>query len=131
MNYLAVDYGQKRIGIARSVGWLAEPVKIITQSETAIDQIVELCKEFQIEEIVFGLSEGEMAEETQAFAQVLEQKVNLPIQFFDETLSSKEVQQMILASGKKMKDRQQPIDHFAAAHVLQQFLDGQTRLTLE
>lgn len=124
MNYLAIDYGKKRIGIARSVGWLAEPVSIIQHTPQSISQIALLCKEYPIDEIVFGLSEGEMAEETKVFANSLQEKVKLPIHFFDETMSSKEVQQMIRDSGKKMKDRQAPIDHYAAAHVLQQFLDS-------
>lgn len=123
MNYLAIDYGQKRIGIARSVGWLAEPVTIVHNTPDSIKHIAELCAEYQINEIVFGLSEGAMAEETKSFAHLLEEKVKLPIHFFDETMSSKEVEQMIRESGKKMKDRQAPIDHYAAAHVLQQFLD--------
>ncbi|MEO8581340.1 MAG: Holliday junction resolvase RuvX [Patescibacteria group bacterium] len=125
MNYLGIDYGTKRIGIARSVGWLAEPVIIVHQNADAIDQIVALCKEYQIDEIVCGVSEGEMAEATKVFAHALKEQVNLPIHFMDETMSSKEVQKMILASGKKMKDRQEPIDHYAAAHILQQFLEEQ------
>lgn len=124
MNYLSIDYGQKRIGIARSLGWLAEPVEIVPQNEHAVERIEALCKEFQIEEIVCGLSEGEMAEETKVFADSVKNKLNLPIHFMDETMSSKEVEKMIRSSGKKMKDRQAPIDHYAAAHILQQFLDG-------
>ena len=123
MNYLAIDYGQKRIGIARSVGSFAEPVSIIHNNAEALKHIAELCAEFQIDEIVSGLSEGQMAEETKVFANELAEKVNLPIHFFDETMSSKEVEKMIRESGKKMKDRGEPIDHYAAAHVLQQFLN--------
>jgi putative Holliday junction resolvase len=124
MNYLAIDYGKKRIGIARSIGWLAEPVKIIQHTQGALDEIAALCREYQIDELICGVSEGEMADETMAFAKILQDKVKLPLHFFDETMSSKEVEQMIRSSGKKMKDRGQPIDHFAAAHILQQYLDG-------
>jgi putative Holliday junction resolvase len=124
MNYLAIDYGTKRIGLARSIGWLAEPMMILSYSDKVVEQIYDLCKEYQIDELVVGISEGEMAEETKAFAEILKKKVELPLHYVDETLSSKEVTEMVRQSGKKMKDRREPIDHFAAAHVLQQFLDS-------
>jgi putative Holliday junction resolvase len=125
MNYLGIDYGRKRIGLARSIGWMAEPMMIIHNSEETIRQIAEICDEYGIEELVFGLSEGEMAEETKVFAKEVSEEVQLPIHYIDETMSSKEVAQLVRAAGKKMKDRQAPIDHYAAAHILQLFLDTQ------
>lgn len=127
MKYLAIDYGTKRIGVALSYGHLAEPLTIIENTSDVHQKIIDVCDENQVTDIVFGISEGDMAQMTRDFAAVVAEKTQLPIHFFDETMSSKEVESILRGSGKGMKQRSQPIDHYAAAHVLQQFLDAHLR----
>lgn len=124
-NYLSIDYGTKRIGIARSISTFADPLAIIPNNEQTLDKISEYCREFQIDEILFGLSDHQMAEETKQFAQKIKVKLHLPIHFFDESFSSKEVIKLIQQSGKPMLKRQEPIDHYVAAYILEQFLEQQ------
>lgn len=121
MNILCLDFGLKRIGVARSIAGFAEPVKIVMNSETAVDELAQLCQEFQIEKIVFGLSEQQMAKLTQEFAQTLATRTNLTMDFIDETLSSQEVESKI-RSQRRIKPGE-GVDHYVAAYLLEQYLE--------
>lgn len=120
---LAIDFGTKRIGLAISVATLADPLKIIPNNEQTISEIKKIIEEESIKQILLGLSEQEMAEKIKVFAKLLEKEINLPIIFYDETLSSKETHQKINLSHMKKSKKRQPIDHYAASHFLQEWLD--------
>ncbi len=123
---LAIDYGTVRIGLAISRGSLAEPLLIWSSNQLALfDNIARVCKEENVWKIIVGLSENEMAEKTKEFVEELKQHTNVPIEFVDETLSSHTVHQKVLETGMKQSQRQQPIDHLAAAEFLQEYLDSQ------
>jgi len=122
-QYLAIDYGTERIGVALNREWLAEPAAIFP-TKTAIPQIVSLVQKEKIEVILIGIADGKMAEEARKLA--IELKKLLPKVKFeevDETLSSVETHKKLLHSGMPMKRRREPIDHFAAAAILQEYLD--------
>lgn len=121
---LALDYGTKRIGVAVSYDFLAEPLEIVPNDEHTFSRIQQLCQDHQIEKIVIGLSARDMADETRKFAQKLEKVVTIPIEFFDESYSSQQVQQKLIDSGSRQSRRQMPIDDLAAAHFLQEYLDS-------
>jgi putative holliday junction resolvase len=123
MIYLCFDYGLARIGVARSYGTLAEPLQIVANDEQMWDNIANLVKEHQPDRVVVGVSEGQMEQESRKFGQAIEKQFQLPVEFFDETLSSQEVEGKLKEAKAKLKARQQPQDHLVAAHILQQFLD--------
>ena len=126
MNYsrvLALDYGTSRVGVAVSRAQLAEPLVILSNSETLWDEILRICREERIEKIILGISDQEMARKTTEFGAQLVQKTNLPVEFIDESFSSQEVQKKLRLSGMRLMKRREPIDHFAAAHILQEWLD--------
>lgn len=123
---LAIDFGTKRIGLAISRGTLAEPLKIIANDEHTFANLIQLCQQETVTELVVGLSENEMAQQTKAFVKELQQHLSLPVTFMDETLSSKTVSTKLKDRGVTLKKRQQPIDHLAAAEFLQEYLDLQT-----
>lgn len=129
-NILALDYGEARIGVAVSRGRLAEPLLILANSPETIGQIFQLIKSENIGTILVGLSENQMAERTRDFVGNLQDFLTeqlddeIPVVFFDETLSSQEVAKMLAKSGKKRSDRQQPQDHYVAAYLLDQYLDS-------
>jgi putative transcription antitermination factor YqgF len=64
-----------------------------------------------------------MADQTRDFAQEMEEVISTPFEFFDETLSSVEVAQRLREKGIKQSVRNGPIDHFAAALILEQWLE--------
>ena len=94
---------------------------ILDNDEQLFKNILQLIQNHHIKQIVIGLSENEMAEKTRRFALLLQEKTPLPIYFNDETLSSYQVHQFLKLH--RLKERQGPIDHLAAAVILQNFLD--------
>lgn len=121
MKTLGIDYGTKRVGVAVSYASLAEPLTILENDEHLLREVKKIVNEHKVKRIVVGLSENEMAKKTQAFAESLQNELKLPICFNDETLSSYQVHQFLRLHN--LKERQGPIDHLAAAVILQNFLD--------
>lgn len=124
---LAIDYGTQRIGVAISHASLAEPLTVIANTsdsnDKAIAELVKLLADQQIKQVVVGLSEKEMAQKTKDFVAELKQKTDLPVYFFDETLSSQAVESRLRQKGIKASKRQGPIDHYAAALILEEWLE--------
>lgn len=132
-NFLSIDYGTKRIGLAFNVATLAEPLLVLDNqlnkdqaivSDIALEAIAKICSERKIDEIVLGLSEAEMALKIQAFAEILRAKLSLPVTLVDETLSSHEVGRRMKEASFSLKKRQGPIDHYSAALILEDFLEN-------
>ncbi len=124
MRYLGIDFGLKHLGLAMADGPLAEPFgeKAYQQEIQALQFIVQLCQEHQIEAIVLGLPEGRLADTVKNFADQLKQLTNLPIFFQDETLSTQEAKLKLMAAHAPQKKRR--FDHSAAAAlILQDYLD--------
>lgn len=106
------------MGLAMSEGPLAEPLGIISAQnwESEIRRIV---TEQKIEKIVLGLSEGEMGEKQKAFAQKLNEKLGLPVEFQEEILTTYDALSKMKEAGKPMQNE----DAIAAALILQAYLD--------
>ena len=132
-NYLGIDYGTRRIGLALNMASLAEPFLVITNkisekdqliSDNALSEIIKICQEKKIDEIVLGISEAAMALKIKDFAKLLGKEVVLPITMVDETLSSYEVGRKMKEANFSLKKRQEPIDHYSAALILEDFLEN-------
>lgn len=122
-NYLCLDYGEKHIGVAVATTFIAEPIEVIPTS-MALARIKELILEYQITDIVLGLSENIMADKIKAFAQIVSNTYKLPIHFQDETLSSQDTRRELAKQGIKRSIREAKTDHYVAATILQDFLDS-------
>ena len=139
---LAIDYGTKRIGTAVSFGSLAEPLKIVPNfsqpSETdivtleALQELQEIIQNEKIQHVVVGISENTMAQKIQDFVKILkaflndtsQKAVSQTIELFDETLSSHEVKQRLSQKGVKHNQSRDGIDHYAAAILLDEWLEN-------
>lgn len=126
---LGLDLGDRRIGVAISFDDLVSSLDTIVYSsrEEAINRILEICRSEQIERIVIGMPVGiEQSEDVvRSFAQEINKTVVLPIEYEDETLTSKEAErilkdQKINIKGEKYK---QEIDRISAKIILQQYLN--------
>lgn len=132
MRIMAIDYGDRRIGLAVS------------------DESATLCGEaFTIEEwdmekaalriageaisrragtLVLGLpknmdgTEGPRAEKSRGFAQLLERESGLPVILWDERRSSVEAHNILRANGKREKKHKKTVDAVAASLILEGYL---------
>lgn len=83
-----------------------------------------------VKTVVVGLplnmdgTEGERAQKTREFVDVLKTKTNVEFVFQDERLSSVSAEELLLEGGMKRKDRKQNIDKVAAAIILESYLNS-------
>jgi len=117
---LAVDYGEKRVGLAVSFASLAKPVGIVTYDSSLLINIARIVDEYQVQQILVGLSEGKSAERSRRLGEKIAGFTKLPVLYTDETLSTKIATQKLAQAGRKI-DRKN-LDHFAAAEFLQEWL---------
>ncbi|HET6846976.1 MAG TPA: Holliday junction resolvase RuvX [Anaerolineales bacterium] len=136
MKVLAVDHGERRLGVAVSdaTGRLARPLAIIQHESRELDarRVAELAQAEQAELIVVGQSFDEegrpnlSGRRAQRFSEVLARLSLLRVVLWDESLSSQDASQHRLASGISRKRRARAIDAAAAAVILQSYLDAHT-----
>nr|WP_144365138.1 Holliday junction resolvase RuvX [Lacrimispora amygdalina] len=136
MRILGLDFGSKTVGVAVSDGLLltAQGVETIERKDEnklrkTCARIEELIAEYGITEIVLGLpknmnnTEGERVEKTKAFGEMLERRTGLPVQYWDERLTTVAAEQILMESGVRRENRKAVIDKVAAGLILQGYLD--------
>ena len=131
MRYLAVDYGQKRTGLALcdAAETIASPLTVLTGHKRLIEQIVQVIRSEQIDAVVLGLplnmdgTEGPQAKHVRDFADRLKKHIEVPICFHDERLSSFEAEKKLAGTQMTHRSKKKRIDAIAAAAILQSFLE--------
>ena len=136
MRALGLDVGEKRIGVALSdiMGVLASPLTVIDASDkqTALHNIIEICNSNEVERIVVGLprsmdgSIGVQARKVEAFCDSLAKAVDIPIDKWDERLSSVAADRAMITAGTKKDKKKELRDAIAAALILQGYLDRES-----
>ncbi|HEY2714521.1 MAG TPA: Holliday junction resolvase RuvX [Chthoniobacterales bacterium] len=131
---MGIDYGSARIGVALSdeLQLLAHPAETVpaTNHVTALERIVALAKEKNVERIVIGLprhmngSLGASANQVRRFAESLRALVDFKIETWDERLSTVAAQRSLHAAGKSSRKTRAIIDQVAAQILLQSYLDS-------
>lgn len=129
---LALDVGQRRIGVAMSdtLRVLASPLTTVPAQPhaTALARIGRLVAGNEVTLVVIGLpltmsgEIGPQAQLVQAFANDLRQHLSQPIHMFDERLTSVEAERMMIEMGLKREQRRTRIDEIAASLILRDFL---------
>lgn len=130
---LGLDLGTKTIGVAISdaMRYSATPLETIKRTKFTQDaeRIVALVAENQVVAILLGLplnmdgSEGPRVQSTRAFARNLAPRINLPIAFWDERLSTSAVTRMMIEADLRRDRRAEIVDKLAASYILQGALD--------
>lgn len=123
LNYLGIDFGLRKIGLAIANSTISTPYTVLKNNY--INQLFLICKKENIDKIIIGVSEGKMAEETKKFANKLKKEINLPIEFYDETLSTQDAIRLSLEAGIKKSKRKSLEDAMAASVMLQNYIDSQ------
>jgi len=136
-RYLALDIGEKRIGVALSdpSRLIAQPLKTIhfKTFEKFVAELKEILAEYQVEKIIVGLPltlRGTHSRQTEKVLDMisrLEKALSLPIIQYDERLTTFQAEQTLRALGKKPSKERHRIDQLAAMHLLQTYLDEEKR----
>jgi len=128
---LAIDYGQKRIGLAVSdeLQMTAQPLQTLVRMNRRNDirRLREVVRKHEVRRIVVGHplhldgTESEMAAEAAQFAKRIAKELGLLVALADERLSSWEAGQLHAASTRKAR-RRRTVDEIAAAVILRDYL---------
>jgi len=129
---MAIDYGDRRIGLAVSdpLGVLAGEAWTMEEwdMERAARRIAGEAAAREVDTLVLGLpknmdgSEGPRAEKSRAFRELLLRESGLPVVLWDERRSSIEAHAILRAGGKKEKQHRKTVDAVAAALILEGYL---------
>ena len=138
-KYLGVDYGDVRTGLAECdiSGLLASGIGTISEGgmrKTAV-RVAEEAKARSCKKIVVGLprnmdgSEGFRAETVRAFVAILSELVDIPIDFYDERMSTMAAYRYLDGAGTFGKKRKGVIDTLSAEVILQNYIDRERTLS--
>lgn len=124
MAILGVDWGEAKVGVAIAVGTLSEPLKVIRYKDlsTLLNELKGIIEKEKIERVVVGISEGKSRKKAQEFSKALKDALLIPVETYDETLSTYEAQRKAYESGIKRKKRKALEDAYAASVMLQSYL---------
>lgn len=134
MRILAVDHGEKRIGLALSdpTATIASPLKVIEHVSRLMDaaQTANLAHENQVGLIVIGQSFDEEGRPNLAgrraakFAETLKEQTEIPIVLWDESFSTQDARLTRIELGVSRKKRGGHQDALAAVVILQSYLES-------
>tara|TARA_B100000035_G_scaffold161309_1_gene137438 strand:+ start:116 stop:580 length:465 start_codon:yes stop_codon:yes gene_type:complete len=136
INYLAIDYGEKRIGLAvgNSVSRIASPLKTINNisSETSCEKILNEIKEWSIHKIIIGkpeiYSDQKINKKIDYFGNILKKSLDLDIIFYNEDFTSNSAQASLALqrkAGRKKRVNKEEIDRIAASIILQSYFENE------
>ncbi len=130
---LGLDLGEKTIGLALSDASLivATPMQTIRRTKFTADaeKLTRLVAEHDVAGLVIGLpvnmdgSEGPRCQSVRQFGANLLAKIDIPVAFWDERLSTAAVTRTLLEADVSRARRAQVVDKMAAAYILQGVLD--------
>lgn len=133
---LALDHGTKRIGVALSdeLGWTAQPLETFERRtlERDIAHILELVRTHDVERVLLGLplrlngEEGPAARSVHEFVASLGEALPVPVVTWDERLTTKTAEELLIAADVSRKKRRGVVDRVAAAILLQSYLEAQS-----
>lgn len=132
MRILSLDVGEKNIGVAVSdeLGITAQGLDVIRrQSRRQVFSVLAgYLKEYDVQEIVIGLprnmdgSIGPQAEKVLAFKENLAKFVNVPVNTYDERLTTAAANRTLLEADVSRRKRKKVVDKMAAVFILEGYL---------
>jgi putative Holliday junction resolvase len=134
---LALDLGDRRIGIAVSdlLGLTAQGLEVIDKKQTPdwLHRLDTLIQQYEVGKIVIGYprnmngSVGSKGEASKKVAEMLKERYALPVDLWDERLSTAAAQRSLIKADVSRKKRKQVVDQVAASWILQGYLDANRR----
>jgi putative Holliday junction resolvase len=131
MRYLAIDYGNRRTGLAvcDPSETIASPLTVYETNKNLIPKIKELIEKENIKSIILGLplnmdnTKGPQANRTIGFSKELQAQIDIPLHFQDERLSSFTAREKMAEAELTKKKKKKRLDAVAAAQILEAFLE--------
>jgi putative Holliday junction resolvase len=130
---LGLDIGTRRIGVALSdaMGWTGMPLESVEVGRRGehLARLVALCAEHAVAEIVVGLPlgmdgrENRMVQVVRRMAGQLASRTGLPVQEWDERLTSVAAERVLQQADVRGKARREVVDRVAASLILQGYLE--------
>jgi putative Holliday junction resolvase len=133
---LGIDAGERRVGVALSdeLRLLASPLVVLDRARglaPVLDALAEVARTEGVAQLVVGLplnadgSQGRQARRAEDFARVAERLLGVPVELWDERLSTKEAEAIARGQNRNMRRLRQrgQLDAIAAAVILQDYLD--------
>lgn len=137
MRALGVDFGEKRIGLAVSdpSNTIATPLDTLTRrarKRVPIHRMAEIASSHDVTQVVVGLPlgldghENEWCEKVRAMATSLGERLDVPVAYVDERLTSVRAERALREVGLRRQDRRDKtrVDRAAAQLILQAWLDN-------
>ena len=132
MRVRGLDIGTKRIGVAISDEEciIARGLNSIERNGKEIEKIKEIIKKYNVEKIVYGLPlrmDGSISSQTEvavSFISKLKEEISIPLLPWDERLSSKQAETILIEADISRKKRKKLIDKLSAQIILQNYLDS-------
>lgn len=138
---LGLDFGSKTVGVS-----VSDPLQLTAKSlctvrrerenklRQTLAEIVRIAQEEEVVKIVVGLplnmdgTEGERCEKTREFVSLLEKRIDVPVVFCDERLTTEEAYEIMEEYGVPKEKQFEMVDSVAAMHILQDYLNGKDKI---
>ena len=135
MRVIGIDLGQRWIGLAWSdeAGRIAVPLEVVAGTDGALGRLAVLLAGGDVERIVLGLprnmdgSMGPKAQESLRFAELLRSRFPVPVDTWDERLTTVEAERYLWAAGVPPRRWKEKVNQVAAQILLQSYLDARAR----
>jgi putative Holliday junction resolvase len=133
LRILAIDPGSHRLGLALSdpSGTVALPLRVLVRRSEPEDlkELTSVVRENEVELVLMGLprmmdgSIDAAARSAQVFGAKLSNAVGVPVEYWDERLTTVAAERFLIEQGKRRAQRRQDVDKVAATLLLQGYLD--------
>lgn len=133
---LGIDYGERRIGLAvtdptRTIASPLDTVQRRAGKRPPVSRLAEIARDLEVERLVVGLPldlrgrETPWCREVRAFGDALAVRLEVPVTYVDERMTSVQAQRAVrsIGLGRKERERKERVDAAAAALILQAWLD--------
>ncbi len=130
---MGLDVGGRRLGVSVSdeLNLTAQPLRLIrrTSVEKDIAEVLRIALEYSVGAIVVGMplmmdgTRGPQARQVERFMERLRLRTSIPIEEWDERLSTAAVTRVLIEGDVTRKKRKDVVDQLAASYILQGYLD--------
>ena len=134
MRILGIDLGEKRVGLAVSdpLGFTAQGLETLAihGKKDLLRGLALVCEKYAVTEIVIGLpinmngSHGPKAQQVKDLLPVLEEGLKIPVKTWDERLTSRQADRLMVAEGLSREKQKMNSDRLAATLILQGYLES-------